>query len=434
MPADKLSSYSRVGKFIGVIPMAVSKNSDRVLRVAIIGAGIRGIVSAAYFKQKGYDITVFEKRATVGGIWRQVYPTSVINTPGHGYTFHYTNRWTHRHPCRQEVLDNLQRVIDVEELRDNIRTGVDITGVTRTSDDRWRLNDIPDSYDGVLVCSGHLGQHKKPEPETFRHYLGSVVFPYRFDPDSIRDKKVVVIGSGNTALEMLSLSLTRSCAQATLVIRPGTSIIERGWRQDLNFWIASSPFLYKLTKRGSHSQAAAVSQGIMKTLARENCRVMESDSVQGGGNKITLDNGVAVEADTVIWCTGWHSPTSDWVHRYIDYASFVPAMCPFCRDTKGFGLGSSTIYAKMLEYILRYELTEPFRTPGQNDSCESQSYQDGAHIIGVASRYLLQQKGGNRMFLSLLLSGFSRNARRLFRTKEPVWISLLSFVHAPFGL
>jgi ACS family pantothenate transporter-like MFS transporter len=38
-------------------------------RVAVIGAGISGVVTAAHLKNEGLDVTVFERSSAAGGIW-----------------------------------------------------------------------------------------------------------------------------------------------------------------------------------------------------------------------------------------------------------------------------------------------------------------------------------------------------------------------------
>jgi ACS family pantothenate transporter-like MFS transporter len=38
-------------------------------RVAIIGAGISGVVTAAHLKNAGLEVTVFERNNATGGVW-----------------------------------------------------------------------------------------------------------------------------------------------------------------------------------------------------------------------------------------------------------------------------------------------------------------------------------------------------------------------------
>jgi cation diffusion facilitator CzcD-associated flavoprotein CzcO len=37
--------------------------------VAVIGAGISGVVTAAYLKTAGIEVTVFERNNAAGGVW-----------------------------------------------------------------------------------------------------------------------------------------------------------------------------------------------------------------------------------------------------------------------------------------------------------------------------------------------------------------------------
>jgi ACS family pantothenate transporter-like MFS transporter len=38
-------------------------------RVAVIGAGISGVVTAAHLRNAGIDVTVFERAQASGGVW-----------------------------------------------------------------------------------------------------------------------------------------------------------------------------------------------------------------------------------------------------------------------------------------------------------------------------------------------------------------------------
>jgi dimethylaniline monooxygenase (N-oxide forming) len=60
-----------------------------IKRVAIIGAGVAGIVSAKILKQDGFDVTIFEKEAAIGGVWAEsrAYPGLRTNNPRETYVF-----------------------------------------------------------------------------------------------------------------------------------------------------------------------------------------------------------------------------------------------------------------------------------------------------------------------------------------------------------
>jgi cation diffusion facilitator CzcD-associated flavoprotein CzcO len=42
---------------------------DRATRVAVIGAGISGVVSAAHLLSRDVEVTLFERNSSAGGVW-----------------------------------------------------------------------------------------------------------------------------------------------------------------------------------------------------------------------------------------------------------------------------------------------------------------------------------------------------------------------------
>jgi len=42
---------------------------SKAKRVAIIGAGISGVVTAAHLKNSGLEVTIFERNNAAGGVW-----------------------------------------------------------------------------------------------------------------------------------------------------------------------------------------------------------------------------------------------------------------------------------------------------------------------------------------------------------------------------
>lgn len=48
--------------------------SPPIRRVAVIGAGVSGVLTAAHLKSEGLDVTVFERAPVSGGVWCVPYP------------------------------------------------------------------------------------------------------------------------------------------------------------------------------------------------------------------------------------------------------------------------------------------------------------------------------------------------------------------------
>jgi cyclohexanone monooxygenase len=63
----------------------------RTLRVAVIGAGASGIVTAIKLRELGIsDIAIFEKATDLGGTWRDnTYPGLACDVPSHLYRYSF---------------------------------------------------------------------------------------------------------------------------------------------------------------------------------------------------------------------------------------------------------------------------------------------------------------------------------------------------------
>ena len=66
---------------------------DIEFRVAVIGAGMSGLLAAHRLDQAGVDFVVFEKNDDVGGTWLEnVYPGCRVDNPNHAYSYSFAQR------------------------------------------------------------------------------------------------------------------------------------------------------------------------------------------------------------------------------------------------------------------------------------------------------------------------------------------------------
>ncbi len=58
-------------------------------RVCVLGAGIAGLVTAKVLRDDGFEVSVFEKKPNIGGVWApsRTYPELRTNTPREMYEF-----------------------------------------------------------------------------------------------------------------------------------------------------------------------------------------------------------------------------------------------------------------------------------------------------------------------------------------------------------
>ena len=153
--------------------------SDRSDRFAVIGAGPAGLAIARALRKHGVAYDQFEADTDVGGNWYHgVYETAHI----------ISSRW------------------DV-----TLSTG---DGLTQTA-----------VYNGVLVCNGHHWDRRMPQvPGTF---AGELIHSKEYRRvDQLRDKRVPVIGAGNSACDVAS-EAARVSRSADIAIRRGYGFLPK---------------------------------------------------------------------------------------------------------------------------------------------------------------------------------------------------------------
>ena len=64
-----LSPYLRPREHTKVYNNARLTHSRPAMKVAVVGAGISGVVAGAHLKAAGIDTTVFERSSQAGGVW-----------------------------------------------------------------------------------------------------------------------------------------------------------------------------------------------------------------------------------------------------------------------------------------------------------------------------------------------------------------------------
>src|SRR5262245_50576268 len=88
----------------------------RPLRIAVIGAGMAGILSGVKLREAGIDdFTIYEKGDGPGGTWREnTYPGLACDVPSHLYSYSFAPNpeWSHRFSPGEEIHDYFAKVAE----------------------------------------------------------------------------------------------------------------------------------------------------------------------------------------------------------------------------------------------------------------------------------------------------------------------------------
>lgn len=204
----------------------------------VIGGGQSGLAAAHAVKAVGGRPVVLEAGGRPTGSWAGYYDSLTLFSPARysslpGLAF---GGDPDRYPTRDEVVDYLARY--AEHLDVDIRTGHRVEEVV-AADDGFEvvLADRTLRARRVIAATGGFGAPHRPALRGLDAFTGSVVHAAEYrDPAPYRDQRVVVVGAGNSAVQ-IAVELAGT-ARVTLASRkPVRFSPQRPAGRDLHWWL-----------------------------------------------------------------------------------------------------------------------------------------------------------------------------------------------------
>jgi dimethylaniline monooxygenase (N-oxide forming) len=181
---------------------------NRDMRVCIVGAGVSGIQVADVMERDGHACHVFERESTVGGIWRQNYAGFGLQVPHELYEF--CNVQSHKagtFPPGAEIHEYIQHFFVTNDLsgRCTFSFNVSVLGI-ESIPEGWKVTTTDGTYefDYCVMCTGMYNTPFIPsfisdkQPANGSATIHASDFT---DADVARDKKVLVVGGGKSAID-----------------------------------------------------------------------------------------------------------------------------------------------------------------------------------------------------------------------------------------
>jgi 4-hydroxyacetophenone monooxygenase len=190
-------------------------DSDREFRVAIIGAGMSGLLMAHRLAQAGVDFVILEKNQDVGGTWLEnTYPGCRVDNPNHNYSYSFAQRhdWPFHFSTQDVLYGYLKRCAEAFGLIEHIEFSTEVRHARWDQEnERWhvtvRSNDGDErtiEVDALVSAVGQLNQPLYPNIEGMDSFEGSSFHSARWDHSiDLHGKRVGVIGTGASSVQFI---------------------------------------------------------------------------------------------------------------------------------------------------------------------------------------------------------------------------------------
>lgn len=320
--------------------------TDRLGNVAgkacIVGAGASGIAAAKALQEREIGFDWFEKRDRIGGVWAladsdetsPAYRSLHINTSKRvtGFSDYPLAAELPDFPHRTDIDRYLNSYVDQWGLRDRISFGTEVERAELIEEGgAWEVtpaNGEKRRYDWLLVASGHNEQPRWPKPPVPGTFSGQQMHSCEYlDPTPMRGKRMVVVGFGNTAVDIavecsyVADSLILSCWRGAHVIpryvlgKPADHYPDSPWlpfrlrrlsQGVVRRLILGSPAAHGLPAPGHRFGQASptISSTLLPCLA-EGRILTRRGLVALDGEHAVFADGTRDPADVIVYCTGY---------------------------------------------------------------------------------------------------------------------------------
>lgn len=326
------------------------------MKIAVIGAGPAGLVSAKQALQHGHDVTVFEKHAQIGGIWnpRSGGAYQSVRMQSSRMSFHYsdfTPTDISDFPTLLEVHNYLTEYAKAFGIFRHIRPGCTVVGVEKR-DRTWRISISNGSdaqferADKVIVANGELwlprlhgarlsaGSGTSPRVLSAKQYRG---------PAEFHGQRILVVGGGVSGADIASelvgatgsvdwsvrrqgLFLPRDCGGFyndqlfSYIGRYGAHELAHGrYMGFLRELLPEYMRQYKesgLLPLNTPNNAVHVNEKIIPAVAAGRITVRPAFRDIGSDGAVHFSNGSTAAYDVVILCTGYEMPDYGFIKEF----------------------------------------------------------------------------------------------------------------------
>ncbi|KAG6437928.1 hypothetical protein SASPL_102859 [Salvia splendens] len=339
----------------------------------IVGAGPSGLAVAAGLREQGVPYVILERAACIASLWQnRTYdrlklhlPKQFCQLPNYPFPDHYPE-----YPSKKQFVDYLESYTAHHDIRPHFNESVDSAKYDEACR-LWRVRTTgPDGEveyicQWLVVATGENADPVVPDVEGLVSFGGEVVHACDYKSgDRFKGKKVLVVGCGNSGMEV-SLDLCNHGARPAMVVRNAVHVLPREMFGKSTFelammmmkwlplWLVDKLLLFFTwmilgsteslgLKRPDIGPLALKNYGRTPVLdigALEKIRSKEIQLVPGiqrfSCASVELTSGEQLDIDAVVLATGYRSNVPYWLHETEFFGKNGFPKTPFPHGWKG---------------------------------------------------------------------------------------------------
>lgn len=318
-----------------------TQQSIQLPKVCVIGAGSSGIAAAKQLHDAGIPFDCFEKASEVGGLWNYghdaghnaAYKSLHINTSKQIMEFSdYPMPESYpAYPSHYEIAAYFADYIEHFGFAESVHLSTAVESAARAQDGLWTITLAGGEtrhYDALLVANGHHWNPRWPEPAFSGSFNGIEMHSHDYvDQQDFAGKNVVVLGMGNSAMD-IAVETSTVADNVYLAARTGVHIVPKyAFGKPFDHleppitlpWAMKQKIFegmvratigniedYGLPKPAQKIGEAhpTVSSDIVNKVGHGFVK-MKPNIESLDGDKIKFIDGTYVDADIVVYCTGY---------------------------------------------------------------------------------------------------------------------------------
>ncbi len=331
--------------------------SDRTLDLAIIGAGIAGVVHLHYARQAGLDAVVLDRREGLGGLWRALPAWQDIQLSPADWAI---GDLPLAGPLAPQILANIQAWADRFGLHDGIRLGCSVQRAHHDGS-AWALQTTHGELRARHLVAASGGHNTPLIPAVQRS--DSRVLEWHasalHEPAALAGREVLVVGGGASAFDLIDQCIEHGAQRVAWVyrgtrwflpttrpkaiagsVRPFAKMQAQGLSAAEQSKLLGADMAARYARFGLqdiqperpvdvlHDQLFPGRPRMIQHYAQLQRHRGEVAAIDG--RRVTLRDGTALQADVILWGTGYATDLRYFENPKLSAIRSVNELCTRC--------------------------------------------------------------------------------------------------------